>query len=178
MLAARILERDLPAAQQALPVRALVRVWTMDDWPDLAAATGAPDLERGKQMFVAGRCSQCHRHGILGTLVGPDLTSVGRRFLRRDLLRSIVEPSAALDDKYRQTVVVTDDGRTITGMPLEENSDTLVLAVDPLGVQTATIAKSAIVDRRLSPVSPMPTGLADTLTRDELLDLLAWLETE
>ena len=148
----------------------------MADLESALDSSAKTDLARGKELFVAALCSQCHRAGQTGTLIGPDLTNVAKRFSRKDVLRSILEPSAVIDDKYRWTVAVTDSGRTVTGIALEENDQTLVLAIDPLGTKTETLEKSRIAERTLSPVSPMPAGLANTLSREDILDLLGWLE--
>ena len=54
----------------------------------------------------------------------------------------------------------------------------LVIATDPLEpTELHRIARSSIVSRNSSPVSIMPEGLLNTLSRDEILDLLAYLET-
>ena len=51
----------------------------------------------------------------MGHFVGPDLTSVSRRFTRRDLLMSVLNPSLVVSEKYRNVQIITNDGRTITG---------------------------------------------------------------
>ena len=116
----------------------------------------------------------------MGHFVGPDLTSVSRRFTRRDLLMSVLNPSLVVSEKYRNVQIVTNDGRTITGRAIasgDYRSPIVRVATDPLNpTQVVEISKRDIEIHRDSTLSPMPEGLLNTLTRSEILDLLAFLE--
>ena len=110
-----------------------------------------------------------------GQWIGPDLSTIGVKYGRDELLRSILNPGAAIGFSFRSLVVALDDGRVITGLPIEDAPDRLVL-------KTATgervvISPSKIDARRTSDVSLMPEGLAQTLTDQELVDLLTYLTT-
>ncbi len=152
-----------------------VRDWKLEDF-DLGAAIRPISPEKGRQAFKDAGCAQCHRFGNEGGVFGPDLTSVGARFGRRDLLETILDPSKAIDDKYRGTSITLTNGDTITGMMEREDDQTLVLSSGSTGEATIEIQKTEIATRRLSDVSPMPTGLLNVLTREQILDLLAYLE--
>lgn len=175
--------RALAAASAAprpttIPPRPLVRKWTGAELLNkLSGADRGRDFARGAALFVAASCSQCHQIGSTGTLIGPDLTSVGRRFARPDILRSIVEPSAAIDEKYRITMIHSSDGRAISGTILEENERQITLSPNPEAAETHSVAKSDIEERTLSLVSSMPEGLLNTLSEDEILDLVAYVES-
>ncbi len=84
-------------------------------------------------------------------------------------------------EKYRNAQVVTTDGRVITGRVItggDYRSPNLRIATDALSPsQTIDIAKADIDTHQLSPVSPMPNGLLDTFSKDEILDLLAFIES-
>jgi putative heme-binding domain-containing protein len=167
-----------PAAEPAtpLPPRPVVKDWTMTDLAErLGQISSGRNFERGEAMFAAALCKGCHQVGSNGTLVGPDLTSVGRRFAPLDILRSIIEPSAAIDDKYRSTVVTTADGQTHTGTLVDEDDRVLVLSPNALAPELVRVEKRNIEERQLSPTSPMPAGLLRTLNEEEILDLLAYL---
>ncbi len=165
-----------------IPSRPIVKRWTL---PELlatsAARNGEGDHRRGAELFAAASCIRCHRYGRQGASVGPDLTSVANRFSRRDLLRSIVQPSDVVAEKYRSLQIVTSDGRTLVGQPAsggDFRSPILRLAIDPLdGRKFIEINKKEIEVQQVSPVSWMPTGLLDTLTEHEVADLLAYLES-
>ncbi|MBW3542874.1 MAG: c-type cytochrome [Planctomycetes bacterium] len=182
--------------------RPFVREWKLADLVDampalaqgssLALRAGVADTnpkrqrgrrpERGREMFAAAQCVRCHRVGTWGGTSGPDLTGVARRFSARDLLTSIVDPSRVVAEKYRNDVFALSDGRTVTGHVISEGdfrSAELSVVTDPLRPdKLTTIRKSDIELHRPSPVSPMPAGLLNSLTREEILDLLAWLLSE
>jgi hypothetical protein len=83
-------------------------------------------------------------------------------------------------ENYRNDAFELQDGRVVVGrvLPGDYRSPTLRVLPELLAPdKIVTIDKSEIQSHRPSPVSPMPTGLLDALTRDEILDLLAFLRT-
>src|SRR5258708_35630476 len=98
----------------------------------LEAVEKGRNFQSGQAMFGAASCARCHQMGNAGGLIGPDLTSVGRRFGVKDILRSIIEPSAVIDEKYRVTVITTRDGHIVEGTILDENDKSLTLSTNPL----------------------------------------------
>jgi putative heme-binding domain-containing protein len=131
-------------------------------------------------MFEAAACSACHRIGRHGNAIGPDLTSVGRRFSRHDILQSILDPSKVVAEQYRQDVIVTANGKVLTGTILQGGdyrSPKLRMLIDPLRPgRLVTIDKKDVEQHRRSKTSKMPKGLLNTLSKQEILDLLAYLE--
>lgn len=161
-----------------LAPRAKVREWTVDD---LVAAgerkKGGHDFERGKQMFAVAQCYKCHRFAGQGGIQGPDLTASSGRFSARDMLTAIVEPSKEISDQYQATQFMTDDGKIVVGRVANLNNNTLMIATNMLDPGNFTnLNREDIVETRPSKVSMMPNGLLDTLTEDEVLDLLAYLK--
>ena len=132
---------------------------------------------RGKEIFYQAQCSACHRYGDQGGAIGPDLTAVATRFKRQDILEASTEPSKVLSEQYMNTAIETSDGRVIIGRITEETPEKVVLRPNPLEPATVTIKKSEIESRKLSKISPMPAGLLNTFTKEEILDLLAYLES-
>jgi putative heme-binding domain-containing protein len=111
-------------------------------------------------------------------LAGPDLTAVGSRFDRRALLESIVEPSKSVAEVYRNLTIVTKASAIFEGRVVGEDGRSVTLAVNPVDSDhRRRIAKADIESQRVSDLSPMPEGLLNTLTREEILDLLAWVES-
>ena len=112
---------------------------------------------------------------------GPDLSAVSRRFGRRDLLVSILEPSHVIAEKYQSIQVLTGDGKTHVGQVAlggDYRSTKLRLAVDPQQPsKVVEIEKSQIVLERPSAVSWMPAGLLNTFDANDIRDLLAFLES-
>ena len=107
----------------------------------------------------------------------PDLTAVATRFKRQDILESSTEPSKVLSEQYMNITIETTAGQVHIGRIVEETPDKVALRTKPLEPETVTIKKSEIEFRSLSKISPMPAGLLNTLTKDEILDLLAYLES-
>ena len=174
-------ENDEPTASEE-PPRPLVQEWTLDDLADSLNDTDQQrNTERGKAMFKAAKCLRCHRVGMEGSAVGPDLTSVSRRFSRQDILDAILSPSKVVAENYRSDVITTVDGRVLTGRIVlsgDYRSPTLRVVIDPLDPsKTVEIKKAEIESHIRSPISRMPQGLLNTLSKSEVLDLLAFLET-
>jgi len=168
--------------QPPAPKRPFVRKWKLEDLVGNLAAVGeARDYERGKALFTATLCSRCHRVGSTGTLIGPDLTGVRRRFSRRDLLESILEPSKTVADNYRTVRIVTTGGKVYSGRVVpsgDYRSPHLRLAIQPeLPLATIEISKSEIEQVQPLSTSWMPKGLLDTCSQAEILDLLAFIES-
>jgi putative heme-binding domain-containing protein len=158
-------------------VRPVVQQWQLeqllDDVQTLRPETRS--VEAGERALAVANCLQCHRWGDRGGHTGPDLTDVSKRFDGRALLESILEPSRQVDPKYLNPAFLLDDGRVVTGRAVGVNDRQLVIEVDPLSGRSETIDRRSIESTTVSPVSPMPAGLLDILTRDEILDLIALL---
>ena len=159
--------------------RSFVKAWTMADFEaDLAKPLKSRNFEKGRQAFVDGQCLACHRFGIEGGGVGPDLTAVSARFSRRDVLESIIDPSKVVSEQFQNTSVWLKNGDDHTGRLMSETGDQLVLVPNQLQPDTkVTVKKSDVTKRAFSKISPMPQGLVDTLSKDDLLDLLAFIES-
>jgi putative heme-binding domain-containing protein len=168
-----------PAIKASTEARAFVKEWKSAELLPLLDQVGkGRDFARGKAAYTAAQCILCHRYGDQGGAAGPDLTNVATRFKRQDLLESITEPSKVLSEQYRMTVFTMKDGSVTAGRISQENDDTVVVmtnSFDP--AVTAVISKPDIKSREFSKVSLMPPGLLNTFNQDEILDLLAYLES-
>ena len=134
--------------------------------------------ERGKTLFADAKgigCVKCHAVSGQGGAVGPDLTGIGARYPREDLVRSVLYPSEKIFSGYEPTVVATVDGKVVTGIVKSDNADELIL--EDAEAKRLVIKKGDIEARKKSDVSLMPNGLAEGLTRDDFADLIAYLET-
>lgn len=160
---------------------AFVKDWQMSELaPLLEKVSSARSLESGRAALVTAQCVLCHRvsndSALPAGVVGPDLTAVASRFNRRDLLEQILEPSKIIDEKFRQTNFVLKDDTEITGTIARENEKSVFVQANPLSDQTTELLKTNIRERRPSALSPMPTGLLNVLTVEQILDLLAFFE--
>ena len=141
----------------------------------LLGSLGDGDIFRGQAVFNSSEtaCLSCHTIGYQGGTVGPDLTRIGQLRTRRDLLESIVYPSSSFVRSFEPVVAVTSD-ESVNGVLVEESDSHIVLAVD--ADERVRIARSEVEEVRPGTVSIMPSGLEEQLSRDELADLLAFLE--
>ncbi len=151
--------------------------WKFDDLAEVIGRLGeGHSLGNAKQMFQVANCVACHRLNDVGQQVGPDLTKLDEKYKPLDILRELLEPSARINEKYQTWIFVTDAGRVVTGLVLEETPDTVKVIENPLAkAEPVVLRKSEIDDREKSNVSIMPKGLLDKLTREEILDLIAYI---
>ncbi len=134
--------------------------------------------DKGKLVFhrtAANACATCHRVQGQGNWIGPDLSTIGTKYGKDELLQSILYPSKAIGYNFRATIIATGDGRVLTGLPIEETADRVVLKTAE--GERVTIPVKEIEERKISEISLMPEGLAQTMSDQELVDLLAFLTT-
>jgi putative heme-binding domain-containing protein len=160
--------------------RPLVRKWqTADLESELAAIGRGRDFERGRRLFGEALCSRCHRFGGEGRPIGPDLAAVSHRFGRRDLVESVLVPSMVVDGKYRDTTLVLLSGKVLTGRIVGGDESSWLVATNAQSpFETIKVDIAEIESQTPSETSPMPEGLLDTFSADEILDLVAYLESD
>lgn len=159
------------------PPRGPGKHYTAADLPTFAPdALKNRDFTRGRELYIAAACQACHRLGNDGGGIGPDLTGAANRYTLRDLLENIVEPSKVISDQYESTILELKDGRTIVGRVSAEEGGILQVVTDPSAPnRTTDVHKSEVKTRQVSPVSLMPPGLIDSMNRNEVLELAAYI---
>ena len=134
----------------------------------------AGSVERGRQVFVKSDCSKCHRMGSLGESLGPDLTALARRFSMKEILDSILYPSQVISDQYAAQTVITASGKSYTGLiGSASNGDLTVLTT---AGDKVFVSKDDLEELVPSKISAMPEGLLNSLTREDIADLMAYLQ--
>jgi putative membrane-bound dehydrogenase-like protein len=143
---------------------------------ELLAKLKDGDVRRGQVVFngTKAACATCHAIGYVGGKVGPDLTRVGSIRTERDLLESIVFPSASFVRSYEPVLVTTKRGKTHNGLIKKDTPEEIVLTIG--ADQEVRIAREEIDEIVPSKVSIMPAGLDQQLTTQELADLVAFLK--
>jgi putative heme-binding domain-containing protein len=133
------------------------------------------DPARGERVFRRSDqlCLRCHAIGGAGGQVGPDLSSIGASAPVDYLIESLLQPSKAIKEGYHALLVTTGRGQQYTGIKVRETPTALILRTDQ--DKEVAIPKKDIEEQTPSKVSLMPEGLTDTLTRQELLDLVRFL---
>jgi putative membrane-bound dehydrogenase-like protein len=143
----------------------------------LVARRGDP--VRGRHLLEASakndmQCLKCHMVHGGGGAVGPDLSMIGKKASKENLVESILYPSKAIADQYITWQVDTRMGLSLAGLLIEETTDFLTLR-DANGKDTK-IAKKDIDSRSKGTKSLMPEDLVVYLTEDDLVDLVAYLQ--
>jgi putative membrane-bound dehydrogenase-like protein len=143
---------------------------------EILASLSTGDIRRGQLVFNSARaaCISCHEIGYVGGHVGPDLTRIGRIRNERDLLESILFPSASFVRSYEPVVATTKSGKIYNGLVRRDTPEELVLALS--GTEEVRLPRETIEDVQPSKVSVMPAGLEKQLSKQELADLVTFLK--
>ncbi len=169
-----------PAAAAA--PAAFVKNWKIEELiPRLVEVASGRSWEGARTALMQAQCVLCHHVSSDASLpvsvLGPDLTSVASRLNRHDLLEQIIDPSKIIDEKFRNATLFLSDGSDVSGTLEMEDAAKVTLRPNPLSAETISVAKKDIRRRELSKISPMPADLLNTLTIEQILDLLAWFES-
>jgi putative membrane-bound dehydrogenase-like protein len=117
-------------------------------------------------------CGQCHKIYGKGQEVGPDITLNGRNSFEQ-LLSNVFDPSLVIGASYQSYTVVTDEGRVLNGLLVEDTEEKITLKVQ--GGKLETIPRSAVEVAKKSEVSLMPEKLEEQLKPQEMADLFAFI---
>ena len=131
----------------------------------------------GKQIFTVASCVSCHKLGGIGFEVGQDLTKLDPKIEKpSEILRHILEPSLKIDEKYQSWVFDLTNAKKVTGMVLEHKDGVYKVIENPLAKAEPIVIKEGDIDQKTkSTTSIMPKGLLDKLTKEEILDLIAYI---
>ena len=128
------------------------------------------NLGNGRRVF-SKTCQNCHRLFGTGGQIGPDITGSNRANIDY-ILENILDPSAVVGRDYQVTVVALQNGQVIQGLLKQETDSALTIQTIN---DKVVVPKSEIEERTLSNVSMMPERQLETLTKDEVRDLIAYL---
>lgn len=125
----------------------------------------------GKMLFKK-HCSGCHRVHEVGFNVGPDLTALRDRSPQA-LLTAILDPNQAVEDKFRNYLVITNDGRQFTGLVAAETGTSLTLK--QADGKQHSILRSEIEELINSGKSLMPEGLEQDVPPADMRHIVAFV---
>ncbi len=187
---AYLVANQLPIKDDLLKDRRPRTEWKYEDLVSGLADLGGPDgtkpqnssnhagrsFTNSKHLFEVANCVACHRLNGAGNDYGPDLAKLDPKFTPADILREMLDPSAKINEKFQTYLFATDSGKVITGLVLTETPQVIKVIENPLAkTEPIELKVSEIVERKKSPTSIMPKGLLDKLTREEILDLIAYV---
>jgi putative heme-binding domain-containing protein len=134
------------------------------------------DSQRGKEIFFksAGlQCANCHRIAGVGSTLGPDLSEIGKKYSRAQILESILEPSKFIDPKYVAYLVETTDGKVLTGLLAMKTDKEVILKI--AGDKEVRVPADKVASLVPQQKSLMPELLLRDVTLEQAADLLEFL---
>ena len=137
----------------------------------LASKEGDP--EKGLAVFQKAACITCHKVGEQGVDVGPSLNDVKIK-PNEALLTDILDPNRAVEERWVSQSVNKKDGTILSGLLHAEDSAALTLRV-PGGV-TMTVPRTEVKSVESTGQSLMPVGLEGAISKEEMVDLIAFLK--
>lgn len=193
------LERKLDRADLPLVVAALRRYDTAEHRPirekiEADALKGTSSLKpaeikdrvasggdpwKGLNVFLRedrAKCLTCHRLESVGGNVGPALTGAYQALSIDKLIEALLEPSKEIKEGYESYKVALKDGRVVNGIKVAQDAQALTLK-DANGRETR-LNLSEIDESAKESISLMPAGLVLDLSTDELVNLLAFLQSK
>jgi putative heme-binding domain-containing protein len=160
---------DAPAAQSTAGSRGAYERFALENQGDAL---------RGHQVFTnlqTAACIRCHTTDGSSAKAGPDLSAISDKFSRGDIIRSLLDPSAAIAIGYDTTILETRDGEEQQGV-IKQATDAWVELMGWDGT-TTRVAVPDIAARRTANASFMPSGMETLMGRRDFADLVAYLQT-
>jgi quinoprotein glucose dehydrogenase len=131
----------------------------------------------GKRIFFEkpeAQCVRCHKINGQGGDVGPDLSHIAAQKDRKYFLESIIQPNKQIAQGFDSVMVILKNGDNAAGVLKSENDKELVLSSADAGLVTV---KKADIETRRAALSPMPEGLGQILSKDDIRDLVEYLSS-
>lgn len=155
------------------------KAWQVSDIPDLVAdGLKNRNKKSGRNLFHAAGCASCHYFQGQGGFGGPDLTSLKNKFRAQDVLEAVIDPNKVISDQYSGQILTKKDGTALFGVVYKTfDGDMEVYEVIPAvaNAKAIRIPVDQVEKVAPSPQSPMPAGLLNRLSKDEIKDLVAFL---
>jgi putative heme-binding domain-containing protein len=134
------------------------------------------DVARGRELFFKAsglQCVNCHRIAGTGSTLGPDLSQIGKKYTRAQILENILEPSKQIDPQYVTYTVETEDGKLHTGLLASKTDREVVLRL--VGDREERIPAGNVASMAPQKTSIMPEQLLRDLTAEQAADLIDFL---
>jgi putative heme-binding domain-containing protein len=178
--AATAADRESAIEPASAVAQKVSREWTMKELlPAIADLGSGHDWTKGRELFRRAACGVCHAMGTEseGTGLAPDLTGVASTFSREFILQSILEPSATINGRFFHTKFTLKNGEVVTGSVIDVVDKKLLVAPVMMNPQaTVEVSQTDVKSEEPSPVSPMPPGLLNEFTKEEIVELMAFLD--
>ena len=172
-------DQPLPEPSPDEITRQFVKRWLTSDFANDANDLSNRNRTNGERVFTLAGCIKCHKVGNKGTKLGPELTDISKRFQGTKLLQQILQPSVEINKDFQTWVAILTNGKVATGLLTERTASQITLLPNPLQPnEKVTLPTDQIDELTPSEMSTMPEGLLMTFSKEEILDLLAFLEQQ
>ena len=139
------------------------------------AMTAQGNAEAGKVLFRNQSCVSCHTIANGQQPRGPHLVDIGKRYKKKELLESIVDPSKKIAQGFDSWTFVMSSGKVHNGFVVLESAEIVTIRQnDGLSLE---LLQDDIEERVKQEISMMPKGIVGNLTPEQLADLTSWLQT-
>jgi len=165
-----LFETFLPESQRRATLGASIDLHT------ILSRSGS--LERGKLIFFSdgARCRNCHEINDPGQSLGPTLMEINKKYGRLpELLQHVLQPSLKIDEPFAAYSILTNDGRAISGLLVEQNDKDIVLKTPEKKLER--LSRDSLAEMQKSPKSLMPDRILSDLTAQEAADLFAYIQS-
>lgn len=134
------------------------------------------DVAKGAEVYkTSGQCSKCHQIGTEGKNVGPNLSEIGGKLAKEAMYVAILDPSAGISHNYESYSALTLDGQVVVGLMISQTDQEVVLR-NGEGIDQR-LKKADVEELKKSEKSLMPENLMESMTVDELVNLVAYLQS-
>jgi putative heme-binding domain-containing protein len=136
------------------------------------------DAERGQKVFSATagpKCKSCHSLQEGKKSVGPNLSAIGSKLGKQALLEAILNPSSGIAPEFYVWILQTKTQGHVTGILTEDTPQRVTIKTET--ADELRFKPAEITSRRRSYLSLMPEDLVNTMTKQQLVDLLEFLTT-
>jgi putative heme-binding domain-containing protein len=173
-----VIERSAGGGDEVV-VRPLVKDWKFEDLKDdVRQGVSGRSIQRGAEMFCLVGCIKCHQYEGAGSGGGPELSEAAQKYTAMEMLQHVLEPSHDIAEEYRFHTFVLDNEDEIYGRIARDDGEELhIIQHLQTPDEVTRIPRGRIRNKIPSRISAMPTGMLVILTRDEILDLVAYLKS-
>ncbi len=178
---AYLAKNSLPIKDELLKFNRPRKEWKFEELAgEVEKMKDGRSFATAKQIFTVASCISCHKLNGVGHEIGQDLTKLDPKIDKPvEILRHILEPSLKIDDKYQPWTFDLINGKKVTGMILEQKGGVYKVIENPLLKAEPVIINEGDIDQKTkSKTSIMPKGLLDKLTKEEILDLVAYIHAK
>ena len=151
--------------------------WTFEELAlAMSDLRGGRSFEKGRKLYKQIKCTACHRMDGEGNEFGPDLSLLKEPWTATKILRHVIEPSLEINKEFQAYHFELKDGRTIIGLIVATGPNFVKVVDRPLtSSRSIRINLDSIRNRHALRVSFMPEGTLNSLSQDEILDLIAYV---